>query len=103
MWSNIPKRLDKNILGIVFDYQERGFFFFCWYNDLNRAHSQGFGLGTIFFLHFKPYKPRERFMIMLSPVPQNGDVSSAADVHYFKLWILSRELFLVVMSGSLKD
>ena len=42
-------------------------------------------------------------MIILSPVPQNGDVSSAADVHYIKLWILSCELFLVVMSGSLKD
>ena len=42
-------------------------------------------------------------MIMLSPVPQNGDVSSAADVHYIKLRILSCELFLVVMSGSLKD
>ena len=40
---------------------------------------------------------------MLCPVPQNGDVSSAADVHYIKLRILSCELFLVVMSGSLKD
>ena len=39
-------------------------------------------------------------MIMLSPVPQNGDVSSAAGVHYIKLRILSCELFLVVMSGS---
>ena len=42
-------------------------------------------------------------MIMLSPVPQNGNVSSAADVNYIKLLILSCELFLVVMSGSLKD
>ena len=42
-------------------------------------------------------------MIMLSPVPQNGDVSSAADINYIKLRILSCELFLVVMSGSLKD
>ena len=42
-------------------------------------------------------------MIMLSPVAQNSDVSSAADVHYIKLRILSCELFLVVMSGSLKD
>ena len=42
-------------------------------------------------------------MIMLSPVPQNGDVSSAAEVHYIKLRILSCELFLVLMSGSLKD
>ena len=39
-------------------------------------------------------------MIMLSPVPQNGDVSSAAGVHYIKLRILSCVLFLVVMSGS---
>ncbi len=42
-------------------------------------------------------------MIMLSPVPKNVDVSSAADVHYIKLRISSCELFLVVMSGSLKD
>ena len=42
-------------------------------------------------------------MIMLSPVPQNSDVSSTADVHYIKSRILSCELFLVVMSGSLKD
>ena len=42
-------------------------------------------------------------MIMLFPVPNNGDVSSAADVHYIKLRILSCEMFLVVMSGSLKD
>ena len=42
-------------------------------------------------------------MIMLSPVPQNGDVSSAAEVYYIKLWILSCKFFLVVMSGSLKD
>ena len=42
-------------------------------------------------------------MIIMCPVPQNGDVSSAADVHYIKLRILSCELFLVVMSGSLKD
>ena len=42
-------------------------------------------------------------MIMLSPVPRNGNVSSAADVNNIKLWILSCELFLVVMSGSLKD
>ena len=42
-------------------------------------------------------------MIMLSPVPQNADVSSAADVHYIKLRILSCELFLIVMSGSLND
>ena len=42
-------------------------------------------------------------MIVLSPVPQNGDVSSAADVLYIKLRILSCELFLVVMSGRLKD
>ena len=48
MWSNIPKLLDKNILGIVFDYQEERVFF-GWYNDLDRAHSQGFGLGTIFW------------------------------------------------------
>ena len=47
MWSNIPKWLDKNILGIVFDYQEERDFF--WHNDLDRAHSQGFGLGTTFF------------------------------------------------------
>ena len=42
-------------------------------------------------------------MIMLSPVPQNGDVSSVAEVHYIKLRILSCKLFLVVMSGNLKD
>ncbi len=42
-------------------------------------------------------------MIILSPVPHDGDVFSAADVHYIKLRILSCELFLVVMSGSLKD
>ena len=42
-------------------------------------------------------------MIMMSPVPQNGDVSSAADVHHIKLMILSCELFLFLMSGSLKD
>ena len=42
-------------------------------------------------------------MIMLSPVPHDGDVFSAADVHDIKLRILSCELFLVVMSGSLKD
>ena len=48
-----------------------------------------------FFWHFKPYK---RFMIMMSPVPQNGDVSSAADVHHIKLRIFSCELFLVLMS-----
>ena len=41
-------------------------------------------------------------MIMLSPVPPNGDVSSAAEVHYIKLHICCK-LFLVVMSGSLKD
>ena len=42
-------------------------------------------------------------MNMLSPVPQNGDVYSAADVNYIKLRTLSCELFLVLMSGSLKD
>ena len=42
-------------------------------------------------------------MNMLSPVPQNGDVSRAADVHYIKLRILSCKFYLVVMSGSLKD
>ena len=42
-------------------------------------------------------------MIMMSPVPQNGDVSSAADVHHIKLQILSCELFLFLMSGSLED
>ena len=42
-------------------------------------------------------------MIMMSTVTQNGDVSSAADVHHIKLLILSCELFLVLMSGSLKD
>ena len=41
-------------------------------------------------------------MIMLSPVPPNGDVSSAAEVHYIKLRICCK-LILVVMSGSLKD
>ena len=42
-------------------------------------------------------------MIMLPPVPQNGDVSSAAEIYYIKLWILSCKFFWVVMSGSLKD
>ena len=42
-------------------------------------------------------------MIMMSQVPQNGDVSSAAYVHHIKLLILSCELFLVLMSGSSKD
>ena len=37
-------------------------------------------------------------MIMMSPVPQNDDVSSAADVHHIKLLILYCELFLVLMS-----
>ena len=34
-------------------------------------------------------------MIMMSPVPQNCDVSSAADVHHIKLLILSCEFFFV--------
>ena len=42
-------------------------------------------------------------MIMLSPIPQKSDVSSSADVHYIKFWIVSYVLFLVLMSGSLKD
>ena len=42
-------------------------------------------------------------MIMMSPVPQNDDVSSAADLHHIKLLILYCEWFLVLMSGSLKD
>ena len=42
-------------------------------------------------------------MITLSPVPQKSDVSSSADVHYIKFWIVSCVLFLVLMSGSLKD
>ena len=99
MWSNIPKWLDKTILGIVFDYQEeRGFFFV---GTMISTEPTAKGLVQVpFCWHFKPYKPRERFMNMLSPVPQNGDVSSAAGVHYIKLRILSCELFLVVMSGS---
>ena len=42
-------------------------------------------------------------MLNMSPVPQNGDVSTATDVHHIKLRILSCELFLFLMSGSLKD
>ena len=37
-------------------------------------------------------------MSMMSPVPQNDDVSSAAYVHHIKLLILYCELFLVLMS-----